>query len=58
MANAREYIVHGVLVSETKTRQYIVNGVLINEIVVVAGGANSPTANLSGPFAGPLGGVI
>ncbi len=55
---SKQYIVNGVLVQEIKTRQYIVNGVLINEIVVVAGGANPPTANISGPLMGPLGGPI
>jgi len=37
MANAREYVVNGVLVNETATRQYVVNGVLINETIVVGG---------------------
>ena len=54
---AKQYIVNGILVQEVKTRQYIVDGILINEIVVVAGGV-SPTANISGPLMGPLGGPI
>ena len=58
MATAREYIVDGIQITETKTREYIVDGIMINEVIVAAGGANAPTGNISGPLMGPLGGPI
>ncbi len=58
MATAREYIVHGTLVNETKTRQFISGGVLFNQVIEAAGGGNAPTGNISGPLTGSLGGPI